>query len=173
MWILFFLFHLATWSVAPGQPTPLLGNLCRHIGVEQDDVYWQKQPDQRAETNHPLHFTLWVTAGSAQLKQRSQNAVKRIADGLKNLCMTCHLWLDLFIPDTQEMFLGVACLQNMWWNCSFTYLITINHYYCYCDIHVWGCCVEIVVEIMTVASLVTWQPLHVIGSAIKANGKRR
>lgn len=48
------------------------------------------------------------------------------------------------------------------------------YYYYYCNIiHTWGCCVEMVAGIMTAASLVTRQPLRVIGSAIKGNGEAR
>lgn len=54
------------------------------------------------------------------------------------------------------------------------YYFFINHCYCCRDIiHVRGCREEIVVEMMTVVSLVTRQPLRVIGSAIKDNGEPR
>lgn len=102
-------------------PTLLLGNLCWHISPEHEDIYWQKQPDQHAETNHPLHFTLRFGCAEPAVTQRSHNAVKSIADGLNNLCMTCHLLLDIFTLDTQETLLGLHCF--VLWNCSVTYPI--------------------------------------------------
>lgn len=92
-------------------PTLLLGNLCWHINPEHEDIYWQKQPDQHAETTHPLHFTLRFSCAEPAVTQRSHNAVKSIADGLSNLCMTCHLLLDIFTLDTQETLFGLHCFK--------------------------------------------------------------
>lgn len=47
------------------------------------------------------------------------------------------------------------------------------YYYCCNIIHTWGRCVEMVAGIMVAVSLFARQPLRVIGSAIKGNGKAR